>query len=253
MDGVRAAETCLCAIWPAGITVPLAGWMLRAGTGGYNRTNSVWPVGFDGATPVEAAIEAAELFYADRGLPCRFQLLDFAEPAGLDTALARRGYVRGGFRLTMVKPLGRAAKNHGQATLTDGPTADWLGVYMSEQDATRASECLDILGRLPPTPAFVTVKSDGLPAAVGLGIRWKNDVAVECILTRRDGRRAGAATVVIQTIEAWAARMHAARLVLTVIADNTAAVGLYGKLGFRAIGRYHYRTLALEGNGGAST
>jgi hypothetical protein len=58
------------------------GWLLRSATGGYSRTNSVWPARFDDGTDLDVAIDAAETYYRRRGLAPRFQVLSIARPGG---------------------------------------------------------------------------------------------------------------------------------------------------------------------------
>jgi N-acetylglutamate synthase len=239
-EDLLAAEIALRDAWPAAEAVGLGGWRLRAMSGGYNRTNSVWPGAFSGSMPLERAIEQAEAFYTERGLrPC-FQVLDSARPHGLDAALAARGYLQDRRCVLMAKTVQLVATSPDTVISADA-TDDWLSVYLSDQDAVRAGECPRIFAGLPPARAFLVHRVDGEPAAVAMVANTARVAAVECVVTRADLRRKGAAAAVMRSAEWWADTQGAARIVLAVIGDNTAAVALYTGLGYQAVSGYNYR------------
>ena len=71
------------AAWPARERERLGGWRLNATDGFSLRINACWPLGEPDRDP-EAAIDAVEAFYGQRGLPVRFKLTDGATaPADL--------------------------------------------------------------------------------------------------------------------------------------------------------------------------
>jgi GNAT superfamily N-acetyltransferase len=94
---------------------------------------------------------------------------------------------------------------------------------------------------MPRPHVFAVARVDGVPAAVAIGARVGDDVAVDAVFTHADFRRRGAAEALMAAIEAWAAGEGARRLVLAVVCDNAPAVRLYEKLGFGPIGAYCYR------------
>ncbi|MGC5011762.1 GNAT family N-acetyltransferase [Streptosporangium sp. DT93] len=77
--------------WPAIHRTDADGWVLRASGGVTKRANSVLPLGEQ--DDLQAAVERAEGFYAERGLPCVFSIGGGATP-GLDGVLEARGYRR---------------------------------------------------------------------------------------------------------------------------------------------------------------
>jgi ribosomal protein S18 acetylase RimI-like enzyme len=240
VDDQLAAQVCLRDAWPAPETEPLAGWQLRAGAGGYNRANSVWSGRFTGELPLEAAIDRAEAFYRARNLVPRFQLLDIAQPAGLDSALAQRGYLRDVDCSDMAKGVTPVSAPAGVA-VTHDPPEDWIALYRSAQPPQKSVELPRILARLPSAHGFVVCRRNGRAEAVALVGRIGTDVAVDCVLTRPNSRRGGAATAVLMAAEAWAAGEGARRLLLSVVDGNAAAVPLYLKLGYRKFAAYYYR------------
>ncbi len=236
-----AAQICLRDAWPAPQVAECDGWLLRAGQGGYNRINSVWTGRFHGDRAL--AIERAEAFYRSRGLKPRFQMLDLAEPAGLDAELDRRGYRRELACSDMAKVVAGGALPAG-ISLAEDVTTDWLGLYAAEQPPEKAAELPLILAGLPARRAFIICRRGAAPAGVALVTRVGADAAVDCVLTGSVFRRSGVAHSVLQAAEAWAASEGVRRLVLSVVDDNTGAVALYARLGYRKLAHYHYRVAA---------
>ena len=239
---ILAAEICLRDAWPPVEHEEVSGWQLRAISGGYNRANSVWPGVFTEVFSLDEAIDRAEAFYRKRNLPPRFQMLRTAEPADLDEALAKRGYASEIECSVLQKPVTPVAMP-AEVAFGNQPTPGWLDLYVANQPPQRAAEYRYILVRVPPSRAFLTAKRAGEAVATALAVRVGTDVAVDCVLSHPDHRRAGGATAVMRAAEAWAAGQGARRLILSVVHDNAAAMGLYRKLGYGPLSGYHYRVL----------
>ena len=240
MDDLLAAQLCLRDGWPAPETMDLGGWLIRAGRGGYNRVNSVWPGHFTGEMALRDAIEATETVYRKRGLLSRFQVLDIAQPVDLDGVLERRGYLSELACSDMWKPVS-AASMPADVSVTAAVSPDWLSLFGSHQSPEKAAEYPEILKKLPPGRGFLVCRRDGRPDGVALVGHTGTDVAVDCVLTRPERRRSGIARALLMAAEAWAAKQHVQRLILSVVDDNVPAVSLYTTLGYRKLSAYHYR------------
>ena len=238
MDDHLSAEICLRDAWPSPEIVDCSGWQLRAGRGGYNRVNSVWTGRFGG--DLAAAIDKAEAFYRAHGLGPRFQILDIAQPAGLDAELARRGYRRELDCSDMAKTVA-APEMPADVSVTAETTADWLALYNADLPPERMAELADILANLPAERGFILCRRNGSPAGVALVSRVGEDAAVDCVLTAPAFRRTGVARSLMTGAEAWAAERGVRRLLLSVLDENVGAVALYSSLGYRRLAAYHYR------------
>ncbi|ASW56647.1 GNAT family N-acetyltransferase [Plantactinospora sp. KBS50] len=76
--------------WPAPVRERLGDWVLRAADGWTGRANSALPLG-DPGRPLDAALDAVQAWYAERGLPALVNVpLPLAAPVG--AALDRRGW-----------------------------------------------------------------------------------------------------------------------------------------------------------------
>ena len=154
-----------------------------------------------------------------------------------------------GYRLTeSVNTLARSI-SHDHAPLADGVTVtsdatdDWLAVYLTGISDDRRPAAPAILAAIPERRGFVLVRRNGEPIATALGVITDDIVIVECVMTHAVARRTGAAHLVMQGLEKWAAQ-HGARIsALQAITSNAPAQALYARLGYTELGRQHFYVL----------
>ena len=218
--------------WPALRAVAIEGWLWRSSGGGSQRANSVSTVDFSGED-VEAAIDTVEKRYRAVGAPVRFQTFDETSPAGLTEVLSRRGYRGGETTTTMFKRLQRGV-GAADIEMRSAPWAEWLSVYLGEITENRQAVNRLILDRVPAPKAFFGCLRDGRVAATALCVVSHGCAVIECVTTRSDARRQGAALAVLARLEAWAATQDADWIGLQVVSTNAPAVALYERLGFVA-------------------
>jgi ribosomal protein S18 acetylase RimI-like enzyme len=249
VDAILEIETRAFRAWPAAECVALGGWRLRATGGVTRRGNSVWP-GAASGLPLGEAITGAERFYAARGEPARFQLFPGPEPAGLDAALADRGYepespvsVQAAEAAEVERATAGAAGFETHAFPSCSPA--WWSVagersrFAGVQDVYRA-----LLARVGPRAGYVLARRGGEPVATALGVADGEWAGVFSMLTLPAWRGRGAGRSLLAALARWAEERGARRLYLQVERDNPAALGLYARAGFRERYGYHYRLLA---------
>jgi GNAT superfamily N-acetyltransferase len=255
--------------WPAEDQIPLGPWTLRATHGLTNRANSVFTapsITMDGsAGDVDGLIEAAESFYARRGLPPVFHLSPATWPPALDAWLARRGYLvhqpsevwvadvqdvidrtRGSAEESAV-PSGAPASGFSAAlhiseeNLLHG-RADrvWLD-FAYDEPAGRRAIYHGIVERISNPCAFASIRVNGVPLAIGLGVSDGGWTGVFSMLTAPEQRGRGRARQILQQLGTWALERGDRGLYLQVLSTNTPARRLYGRCGFRLSHGYHYR------------
>jgi peroxiredoxin/ribosomal protein S18 acetylase RimI-like enzyme len=248
-DDLRKIEAAAVNAWPTLETIDIDGWHWRYAKGGSQRSNSVSTLNFVGAD-LDAAIDAVEARYQDAGAQPLFQITSVSEPAGLDQRLAERGYHRREPCQTMIKSVAAPAHFGVMPDLTGvewtfEPSAHWIKTYQSVLDETRKAAAPAIIDRLPRPRAFFLYRKRGISFATALAINEDGMIGIECLATREEGRRRGAARALMTGVEVWAQKEGAHTLYLQVRANNVPALNLYRSLGYEAVGTYHYRAKAL--------
>jgi GNAT superfamily N-acetyltransferase len=241
------------------------GWRLRAAHGFTGRANSVLVIG-DPGLPLPEAVDRAESWYAERGLPPRFALpwppsvRRLGEPpgsAGVDTdvdrLLADRGYrvdtptlvLTAATREVAVAATPLGAPRTGAGTvdavaLESQPDDEWLAVYHY-----RGQQLPAVARRLllsAPEQVFASVRDgDGRTVAVARGASSRGWTGVTAMEVRPQHRRHGLAHLLLGRLASWAAERGDASLYLQVSEANTAARALYESVGFATHHGYHYR------------
>lgn len=227
--------------WPARERVRLGGWRLNASSGRSMRINACWPLAAPDRDP-EAALDATEAWFVERGLPPRFKLTDgLTAPADLAQRLAARGYVSSKQTVVMLGPAG------GEGDLAIGvsatPDAAFEAVFTaSAGDPEDGRERLEALSRIPAPARFARLDVDGAPAAIGCAAVSGEFVGVFGMRTAPDHRRKGLARRVLRALLAEARGLGAQRAWLQVETDNASAIALYADEGFEPGYQYRYWT-----------
>ncbi|GAA3808631.1 GNAT family N-acetyltransferase [Sphaerisporangium flaviroseum] len=226
--------------WPAPYQEDLDGWVLRHADGVTKRANSVLP--WAEPEDLDAAVDAAEKFYAERGLPCVFSMGPRAAP-GLDQMLAGRGYRvvdETAYMTTSMAEEPEPAAH--EVKIADRPAEEWLATWWAV-DGRFGEDGLRGAGRiLRGTPAsYAAVHQDGKPVAVGRSVLQGGTLGIYCMATLPGARRRGLGRSVLRALLAHGRARGATNAYLVVVAANSAAVALYTKEGFTLSGRYHYR------------
>jgi len=241
MTDPRLLEPIAARGWPAAESAALGGWRLHAAAGQTGRINTCWPL----AAPdrdVEAAIDAAEAWYAARGFAPRFKIVEGdGDPPDLADRLAARGYAAYTPTLTMVGSLAAAAPDQ-HASIAAGLDEAFLRVFADPafgHDAD-ARERLGALARIPAPRAFALIRVDGEPAAVGVGAVEGDWVGIMGMRTAPAFRRRGLARRIFRALTSFAAAAGAQQGYLQVEQRNAAAIALYESEGFASKYLYCY-------------
>jgi ribosomal protein S18 acetylase RimI-like enzyme len=220
------------------------GWLLRMARNDIKRASSVIPH-YGSTKPLEEKIAHCEHVYGQQGLPVIFRLTPFSKPRGLDEALSERGYAVIERTLCMSASLQKSKPVPDNAGLRfERPhLSRWLDIAAPLRGLTperKQAEYARLFEATLPGFAFIAWQGDE-PVACGLTMVEDDyaglfDVCV-AELHRRRGFGAALCFELMRT-----ARLHGAgRAWLSVVADNTPALRLYEKLGFRRVYDYWYR------------
>lgn len=220
--------------WPAYEQREAGGWILRHADGVTKRANSVLAPGMP--ADVDRAVEDAEKFYADRGLPSVFSVTG----ADLDTVLERRGYRLVDPTVVMLAPAVVSPVEH-PVRIEDRPWGGWLASWW-EVDG-RYAEGLVAAERIATgVPAwYAAVEEDGVALAVGRGVPQGETLGIYCMATLPRARRRGLARSVLRALVRRGVENGATSSYLVTMASNAAATDFYRGEGFTESGSYHYR------------
>lgn len=227
--------------WPARERERLGGWRLNASSGRSMRINACWPLAAPDRDP-DAALDAAEAWFAARGLPPRFKLTDgLVAPADLTDRLAARGYAAVKPTLVMLGPTG--GEGDSVVRLSTAPDATFEAVFTATAgDPEDGRERLEALGRIPAPARFARLDVDAAPAAIGAAAVGGGFAGIFGMRTVPDHRRKGLARRVLRALLAAASDLGADRAWLQVEADNAPAIALYADEGFEPAYLYRYWT-----------
>ncbi|WP_281896552.1 GNAT family N-acetyltransferase [Phytohabitans aurantiacus] len=237
---VVALELASNETWPAPVQDRLGEWLLRAADGWTGRANSALPIG-DPDRPLEAAIDAIERWYAERGQPPLINTpLPLAAPVG--AALDARGWGARPLTLVQTAPLPAIASTI-EVDLATTPTEGWLRVAGARKSGL-PDAAVHILTAVPEVRFAHVYGQPGDLIAIGRGAvtadrRWLGLSLIEVV---PEARRRGLAQQVIGALSSWAAELGVPRAFLQVEERNTAAVALYTRLGFTTHHAYLTRT-----------
>lgn len=242
-DLIRQIEELSMNALPALQTVLYDGWILRFANGYSRRANSVNPL-YPGAGDVEAKIAACADLYRSRQQRVVFKLTPSPFPANLDAVLHNQGYVAEGRTSVQLADLTRAEEPREAAQIADSLTDEWFGAYcrMNQVEERHRPTLAQMLPNIVGKTAFTSLARDGRVVACGLGVLAGHSVGLYDIVTDPSWRNQGLGQSLVLAILGWA-RQHGARTAyLQVLATNTPALRLYGRLGFQEAYQYWYRT-----------
>ncbi|WP_446681905.1 N-acetylglutamate synthase, CG3035 family [Corynebacterium belfantii] len=228
---IRAIEVATAKAFP-GIEHTWCGqWLLRAGDGVTERSNSAAPLGPQALfTPVP--YEEIKEFYRRHNLPALILVPERIAPAIPGD---------GPEIIVMTHPLDNVSEiDDVHAEFLDQPDDDWFELYHFRGKALprHALELLrtTIDGRM----CFGRIKRDGKTVAITRGTITDSYLGYSAVEVAPEYRRQGLATELGAAMLAWGKAHGAHTAYLQVIESNAAGIGLYHKLGFVEHHRHKY-------------
>lgn len=234
--------------WPASMTQVVDGWRLRTTPGvEARRSNSVLSLEDAGRMPLEDKLALVDEFYAERGLPVRFEVSPATVPAGLDEVLAARGFEIELDIDIMVGDLAEVAshssKPGGPDVIVEAtPSEAWLDTMLGVTARGERETLRDaVLDRIAPPARYASVADGDRTIAVGMSVREREWLGIFSMATLPEARRRGAATAILHALTSTGLREGATRTYLQTDIGNAASHALYEDIGFTTAYRYHYR------------
>jgi len=226
------------------------GWLLRVSPGKAKRGRSV--NAFFGSTlPLGAKIDYCAALYGRLGLPLLFRTTPFDQPAGLEGALAARGFGRFDESLVQVLALDRPPElpPAGSDVTVSAPDVDAFVEAAGELRESPAIQRAAHRERLQnsPLPRRCVVVRAGERIVCTATIALEDGFAgVFDVVTAPHARGQGLATLACASLLAWAWGRGAHHAYLQVDAGNAPALAVYRKFNFATAYTYAYRGLPDE-------
>ncbi|MDN5722599.1 MAG: GNAT family N-acetyltransferase [Corynebacterium sp.] len=248
---IRAVEQATAAAFPGIANETVDGWLLRAGDGITERSNSAVPLGpSTGTTPVPMV--AIRDFYARHDLPVRLLVPDrVARPAeqlkgehGPEIIVMTRDLDGDLPELPDIPALaGRSV----EFSIAGDPDDDWLSLYHFRGEPLPEHALRLLAGRIDGTLGFARITVDGELVAVTRGTVTRGGthdyLGFSAVEVAADWRRKGLGRYMVTAMLHWGRDHGASRSYLQVITSNTAGRALYHSLGFSEHHRHRCVTL----------
>lgn len=232
--------------WPALQYMFFDGWVLRFANGYTKRANSINPL-FASSLDTLEKIATCERIYREKGLRPVFKLTSFSCPADIDERLAQQNYKVIDETCVLYLDLSQ----HDHDTVTDLPEPldikaldEWLEIFCDLKDASiDAHQTHLAMLKLIPSPCLpATWRNEaGVHVASAMGVLENEYFGLFDMVTKPAYRQQGHASNLVSGMLQWAKQQGARHAYLQVVSANTAARGLYHKIGYRELYRYWYR------------
>ncbi len=234
--------------WPALQTLVYDGWVLRFAKGYTRRANSINPI-YPSQLDTLEKIAYCRRLYTAKGLRTVFKLTQEVYPQDLDNILESNGYAYEAETSVQTMALDTFdVVDFGRVRIVTHVEDAWIDGFFrmtetaSEQRATLRAMLRSII--MPKCLAYIRYR--GAIVACGLGVMEEDTIGLFDIVVDKKWRAKGLGRQVVEGMLLWARKEGIKSSYLQVMVDNKKAIALYGKLGFKEIYRYWYRTLGIK-------
>ena len=232
--------------WPPKSVMLLNGWVVRISEGVTKRANSVLPLHYHGEKLLDD-IRNVEILYEEKKLSPIFQIPDYFEPIDLISTLRERNYKKIDETIVMTTKLHEIKhikiNNDYDYYIDNSPAETWFqafGDITSHNEETLEGQKA-IIGRIQLKTTAFGVASDGEEIiGIALAVAERGYVGIFDLIVDERYRRQGIAQSLITHIIDWGKKNSATWGYLQVVEENTTAISLYQKLGFKKAYNYRY-------------
>lgn len=240
---VRRYEAAGFRAWPAAAVHYDGTWLVRL-TAGHpaKRLNSVNPLDPGDVVNIDERIARAARRFDAYGRPLTFRLSPLSGIA-LSRHLDAEGWSVFSESLVMRMPLDDSATAEAMDQIPLKDMGRFIGAALKVHgsDASLRPGLSEIIGSIQPEAGLFVVEQDEEPLATAICVHDGDLAGLFEIATDAAHRGKGHGRRIVLSALKWARLRGAREAWLQVEADNEAAIGLYGSIGFSEIYRYHYR------------
>ena len=229
--------------WPALQTLHYDGWILRFANGVTKRSNCVnmlYPSTLD---PGEK-IDVCRHIYESRHIAPCFKITGNNGSGEIDRILESLGYYIHSYISFQTMDISRIpAEPIHDITIDAELTPGWMDdfISMNEFDPMRKSTYIDIMKQIFLPKCLISLSRNHKRIGVGLGVAEGKFIGLFDIVVDKEFRNTGLGYLIVENILRWGRKQGADAAYLQVVSDNTPAIRLYEKMGFREEYQYWYR------------
>lgn len=236
---IRALERAYAKAFPGVQHEWIDGWLLRAGDGITERSNSAAPLGAE--APFSAVpIKEISQFYLSRGLPPLVLI-----PERIGKVVEKHVDKLGPEIIVMTRDLAEPTEVEAVAEfrIDTKPDDEWLNLYHFRGKPLPPQALTQLLNNIDGEMGFGRLLINGKTVAITRGTITDNYLGYSAVEVAPAYRRQGLGTALGAHMLHWGKTQGAHTAYLQVIASNQAGIGLYQKLGFTEHHRHRYGLL----------
>ncbi len=231
--------------WPPKSSILLSGWILRISEGITKRANSVLPLSYFGENLL-VDIEQVEKLFQETDLPIIFQLSDYFEPKNLLEQLLELNYEIIDESLLMIAEIEKINeislnKSFLYSHIIEESTS-WFDAYsmLTKCSPERMIGNKAIIDRIKFPKGFFFAKHNDQIVGIALAVIERENIGSYDMIVHSDYRRQEIAQSLIKKIFDWGKELYVKGAYLQVQGDNSGAISLYKKVGYKECYRYRY-------------
>jgi len=232
--------------WPALKTLFCDSWIIRMANGYSNRSNSInmiYPSSINKIN-VDEKINYCYDIYTRHNLPANYKIISCEEHKDIERRLEALNYEKILETQVQVCDLSKIRiRNIEGITVNDTFDNTWKEsvIEFNKIKDEHKSTFKSIMDNIGVSKIAVRKEAGGATVACGYSVLENNYAGLFSIVVKKEERGKGYGREITEALLIEAARRGIKKSYLQVDFDNTTALALYGKLGFREIYRYWYR------------
>lgn len=231
--------------WPALEFTYYDGWKLSFSNGYTKRANCIHILE-DSTLPLKEKITHCESLYEAIHLPTIFKLVSFQSIEDIDKQLEDKNYLKIDESRVLTVKLDRvtlSASNTYTVEQSCCLSQEWLNFHLENKDLTSEHKAAfhSIIEKIECDVRYFMIKDEEKVIACCVGVLEDNCVSVYCLGTAESHRKKGLATELLSELFNWAKQKGATSSYILVVANNTPAVSLYTKIGYKHAYSYWFR------------
>ena len=243
---IKTIEDLSLNAWPSYQMQVYDGWIIRYSHFYTHRTNSVEQIG-PSALPLTEKVEYCEQIYRRWNTPSIFKITPLCQPE-LEPLLIQRGYHIEHSTDVMVLELDDTYYIEETPSIPlkiqKHIAPAWIeGLFQLKETTNPIHRKIvpSMYAAIPKDVIALSIRKKGKRIATGLGILDRDYIGIYAIHVAEEYRHRGYADLVVRTLLSEGMKAGASKAYLQVVSDNTPALNLYNKIGFRKLYTYWFR------------